>query len=179
MFTASTILGRLAGVVMTSGGQMLLGQPGDVAEAEPPQPDNSIASTPDSTRPPPTAPAQAPSMNPPVLASPQADPPQAILRGAASALQLPLVPNITFAAPSSFPSPPELRPFLAVSARGREPGVLVEMGCRDLNAAGRKEVYGEVISVNINMPCSPGKWRAAEAAGKKLPHLIDTSMPLT
>ncbi len=103
MFAVGTIPGGLVGVVLTYGGQMLLGQPGDVAEAEPPQPDNSIASTQDFVRPPPTAPAHALSINPPV---PPADPPQATLRSAAPPLQLPPAPNIAVAPPSPLPSPP-------------------------------------------------------------------------
>jgi hypothetical protein len=179
MFAVGTMLGGLVGVVMTYGGQMLFGQPGDLAQADPPKPDNSIASTPDFVRPPPTAQAPAPSLNTPVLASPQAAPPQGILRGAAPPLQIPSAPNIAVAPPSALPSPPAPRPALAVSVRGLEASVLVEMGRRGLDAGGWKEVYGEVISVNINTLCSPEKWAAAEAAGKKPLDLIDASTQLT
>jgi hypothetical protein len=179
MFAVGTMLGGLVGVVMTYGGQMLFGQPGDLAQADPPKPDNSIASTPDFVRPPPTAQAPAPSLNPPVLASPQAAPPRGILRGAAPPLQIPSAPNIAVAPPSALPSPPAPRPALAVSVRGLEASVLVEMGRRGLDAGGWKEVYGEVISVNINTLCSPEKWAAAEAAGKKPLDLIDASTQLT
>jgi len=55
----------------------------------------------------------------------------------------------------------------AVSARGLEAGVHLEMGRRGLDAGGWKEIHGEVISININALCSPGKHTAAEAAGKK------------
>ena len=57
--------------------------------------------------------------------------------------------------------------------------MLVEMGRRGLDAGGWKEVYGEVISVNLNTLCSPEKWAAAEAVGKKPLDLIDASTQLT
>jgi len=182
MFAFGTMLGGLVGVVLTYGGQMLFGQPGSLAEADPPQPDNSVASAPDLVRPPATTPAPAPSMSPPVLARPQADPPQAILRGAAQPLQTPPAPDAAAAPPSPSPAPSPAapaRPAFAVSARGLEASVLLEMGRRDLDAGGWKEVYGEVISVNINTLCSPEKWAAAEAVGKKPLDLIDASTQLT
>lgn len=181
MFALGTMLGGLVGVVLTYGGQMLFGQPGDLAEADPPKPDNSIASSPNLVRPPAPATAPVPSMSPPVLASPQAGPPQAMLRGAAPPLQIPRAPDTSAAPPSPALSAAPPRPAFAVSARGLEVSVLAEMGRRGLDAGAWKEIYGEVISVNIKTLCSPEKWAEAEAeaAGRKPLDLIDASTQLT
>jgi len=94
MFAFGAVLGGLVGVALTCAEQMLFGQQGDLAETDPPQPDNSTASSRDLARPPATAPEPAPSMSPPVVALPQAGPPQAILRGSASLCNFPRRPTL-------------------------------------------------------------------------------------
>lgn len=177
MFALGTMLGGLVGVALTYGGQMLFGQPSDRAEADPPQPDNSIASTPEIARPRAAVPAPAISLNPPGLAGPQAEPPQMGLRAMAPPLQAAPAPKAGTSSPQLTAAPP--RSAFTVSARGLEASVLAEIGRRELDAGAWKEVYGQVISVNTNTLCSPEKWIAAEAAGKKPLDLIDSSTQLT
>lgn len=177
MFTLGAMLGGLVGVLLTYSGQMLFGQPGLRADAEPPQPDNSLASTQEAARPRAAAPVPGPSLDPPVLSPQQVTPPQAALPGATSPQQPPPAP------PTAAPLPPQSstapRPAFTVSARGLEASVLAEIARRDLDAGAWKDIYGQVISLNINTLCSPERRAAAEAAGKKPLDLIDASTQLT
>lgn len=151
MFAVGTIPGGLVGVVLTYGGQMLLGQPGDVAEAEPPQPDNS---------------------------------PQI------SRVLLPQRQHTLFQSTRPSRQPTRLRRFYAAQRRPcsfprhrtsqlHRHRPCCHRRCRGMDAGGWKEIHVEVISISINALCSPGKFTAAEAAGKKPLDLIDAPMQLT
>ena len=52
------------------------------------------------------------------------------------------------------------------------------MARRSLDEGTWREVYGEVISLNVNSLCSPARWKAADAIGKKPLDIIHADTPL-
>jgi hypothetical protein len=66
-----------------------------------------------------------------------------------------------------------------ISARGLEASVKAEMERRSLDKDAWKETYSQVISLNTKTLCSPDRWQAAEAMGKKPLDLIGADTQLT
>ena len=66
-----------------------------------------------------------------------------------------------------------------MSARGLEAAVKAEVARRNLDADTWQQVYGEVISLNMNTLCSPERWQAAESIGRKPLDLINAGTQLT
>lgn len=54
-----------------------------------------------------------------------------------------------------------------------------ELVRRNQDVNGWKDVYGQVIALNMNALCSPERWKAAESAGKKPLDLIGADAQLT
>lgn len=165
MFAFGALLGGIAGAALTYGAHMVFGQPGAKPPPPPPQPTDT-PSPPTTTLPSPPALAP-PAVAPPVVAPPVASPPvvaQSVPSPSTSPPPAPVIaPGLDqAAAPATF----------VVSGRGLEATVLAEMGRRNLDAGTWREVYGEVISLNINTLCSPDRWKAADSAGKKPLDLI-------
>jgi TIR domain len=161
IFAAGTLLGGLAGVALTYGGQMLFGQL-NARDTTPPVPPSDTP-TPPSMVPTP-APSVAPPLTPPAPAAAGDEPSQPVTTANA--------PEVTSAT-----APPPLT--FSVSARGLEASVRAGMAERGLDAGAWKEIYGQVISLNINTLCSPEKWQAAETMGKKPLDVISAETQLT
>lgn len=194
LFAAGAVLGGIVGVVLTYGGQMLFGQPGPRLASDPRQPDTPPTRPADDT---PAAPqtaqvtpqaAPAPSLTPPVIAPPVTAPPVTAPPSAAPATPpsrpAPSPPPQVAIAPTAPPppvvsAPPTSETQFAVSARGLEASVKAEIARRNLDESAWKEVYGQVISLNINTLCSPEKWKAAEESGRKPLDIIAADTQLT
>lgn len=179
MFAFGAVLGGLGGVVLTFGGQMLFGQSFFRINTPPPLPGKSPAALPELSQAPAiTNNAPATPLAPSVLATPQAatSPP-----AADSPAQLPsAAAEQTTQTSSPVPSTPtDGQLTFAVSARGLEASVQAEISRRKLDDGAWKDIYGQVISLNINTLCSPARWEAAEAAGKKPLDLIAADTQLT
>ena len=54
-----------------------------------------------------------------------------------------------------------------------------ELERRDLDTSDWQKTYSQVISLNINTLCSPGRWKTAEATGRKPLDFIDADAQLT
>ena len=167
LFALGAVVGGVVGVVLTYGGQMLFGQPGARIAAPPPSPDATPATAPEAARPPAAAPDPSPSLTPPLPATPQTPPSPSAPAAPAPAASPPTESTLA-QAPASF----------AISGRGLEASVRAEIARRNLDESTWKEVYGEVISLNINMLCSPERWLAAEAVGRKPLDLINADTRL-
>lgn len=149
IFALGAVLGGIAGVALTYGGQILFGQLG--AKATTPTPEPAAA---------PAPPAVA--LAPPVTT-----------QAAPAAAQ----PGAAVATPGPVPSPASAT--FVISSRGLEASVKAEMARRSLDKSAWQETYSQVISLNQNALCSPGRWRAAETAGKKPLDIIGPNTQLT
>ncbi len=180
IFALGAVFGAALGVVLTwalsYGGQMLFGQPGPKLATGSPTPT-------DATRPPPVSPSppaatqSQPSPSQPVptlqLPTPRPQTQQSqTTTPLTSKLETPLLP----AAERARPAVPAT---FGVSARGLEASVRAEMERRSLDKNAWKETYSQVILLNVNSLCSPGRWQAAEAMGKKPLDLIGSDTQLT
>ena len=171
IFALGAVLGGVVGVALTYGGQMLFGQPGAKGATPPPQPTSAPA-------PPMVALAAPPGLAPPVTV--QSVTPQLVPRpGERPSASPPATPKS--AAPVSTPSPaPSPAPAtFVISSRGLEASVKAELERRDLDTSDWQKTYSQVISLNINTLCSPGRWKTAEATGKKPLDFIDANTQLT
>lgn len=166
MFALGAVLGGVVGVALTYGGQMLFGLPGMRAATPAPEPARSqapraIART--EQTPSQAAPSQinpsVPTPSVPTLSLPDASQP-----GPAVSVQ-------------STPAASASATF-AISARGLEASVRAEMERRSIGEKTWQETYSQVISLNLNSLCSPGRWQAAEAVGKKPLDLIGSETQL-
>ena len=155
MFAFGAILGGVIGAALTYGGHMLFGQP--IAKPTPPPTEPT-----DTPAPPVATQPSRPALAPPVLAPPA--PPPHIAAPPVTAQAAPEIsaPHATF----------------VVSGRGLEATVKAEMARRSLDEGTWREVYGEVISLNVNSLCSPARWKAADAIGKKPLDIIHADTPL-
>lgn len=174
IFTLGALLGGVFGVALTYGGQILFGQPHAPDTAPPVPPSDAptpgtpgAPSPPQRLAPPLSAPTPAPAQ--PAPETPVQEPSQPFTTATAPR---PVAPGAT---PDASLAPPTF----SISARGLEASVKAELAERDLNQANWKEVYGQVISLNINTLCSPEKWKAAETLGKKPLDLISGETQLS
>lgn len=172
IFALGALVGGVVGVALAYGGQMLFGQSGVRLAQLPPPTDNP---------PEPQQAVRAPEPAPPV-----------VTRSAAAPVAKPDV-TIQLAPPQALSSPPPVAqpmqpqapasiaagPAFSISARGLEASVKAELARRRQDASGWKEVYGQVVSLNMNTLCSPERWKAAERAGKKPLDLISADTQLT
>ena len=145
VFALGAVLGGIVGVALTYGGQMLLSAPGAKVAATPPEPTaapapQAVTSVTTQQLAPPVTVQSAP-----LAVAPQSTPPIVV---------------------ASLPPSPASATFV-ISARGLEASVKSEMERRSLDKSRWQETYSEVISLNQATLCSPGKWKAADAAGKK------------
>jgi hypothetical protein len=106
----------------------------------------------------------------PQAASPRATPPQTA-PPKTEARPSPR-PPATSSSPTPAPPPPpppspQPPPTLTVSARGLEVSVRDQVERLGLPEESWTDVYSQVISLNLDTLCTPAKWQAAEAAGKK------------
>ena len=166
IFALGAVLGGVAGVALTYGGQMLFGQPGMRVATPAPQPATSPA-LPVIAPAPGTSSLAAPSQ--PDSSLPSLSLPGASQQGPAVSIQsAPLAPTAALA-PATF----------VISARGLEASVRAEMEQRSLDKKTWQETYAQVISLNVNSLCSAGRWSAAETVGKKPLDLIAADTQLT
>jgi hypothetical protein len=175
MFAFGALLGGIVGAALTYGGHMLFGAPGAKPAPPPPEPT-------DAPSPPTTAPALPPVLAPPALPPPVVTPPapgpSVSIQSAPPAPPPPVSqPSSTLLAPDLAQTPPP--GTFVVSGRGLEATVRAELGRRNLDEDTWREVYGEVISLNINTLCSPDRWKAAESIGRKPLDLIHAETQLT
>ena len=172
IFALGAVLGGVAGVALTYGGQMLFGQPGLKVATPTPEPTAAPA-------PAVTALAKPPPLAPPVTAqsvTPQSGTPQS---APGLAAPLTVTPQSVPPAATASPQPSPTSATFVISARGLEASVKAEMERRHLDQASWQATYSQVISLNVNSLCSPGRWSAAEAVGKKPLDLIRSDTQLT
>jgi len=179
MFALGAVLGGAIGVLLTYSGQMLFGAPGGRLGASL-LPEPTPASAPEAALLAEAAPNSVETQQPKATTQALPPPPASLA-------------DSFGAAPAPPPSPPPEQmgssaltttgpgPQLAftVTARGLEASVRAEMARRGLNDAQWKDVYGQVISVNMEALCAPERWEAAEAVGKKPLDVIDASTVLS
>lgn len=143
IFTLGALLGGAVGVALTYGGSVLFGQPGPKT-ATGPAPEPTDASSPQFA-----TPSPQPSHDPPVVVQSAPEPMVAPPAAPAEIVQAP--------ASSTF----------VVNVRGLEATVQAELARRQMNDVSWREVYSQVISLNINALCSPGRWKVADEVGRK------------
>ncbi|MEQ1783007.1 MAG: TIR domain-containing protein [Hyphomonadaceae bacterium] len=167
IFALGAVLGGVAGVALTYGGQMLFGQPG--LKVATPKPESTTERAPAVTalaKPPPLAPMDAP---PPV--TPQSTPPLSVPLAVAPHSVPPAVTVIPPRSPASA--------TFVISARGLEASVKAEMERRHLDQASWQAMYSQVISLNVNALCSPSRRKAADAMDRKPLDVIGADTQLT
>lgn len=176
IFAVGAVVGGVVGVALAYGGQLLFGHSNVQLAQLPPPKDNppeppQAGATPVPTLEPPVVVQSVPApTTPPASERPiQLAPPQS--------LSSPPAPQSQVAAPQVAAAP--VQAAFAISARGLEASVKAEMARRNQDASGWKDVYGQVISLNMNTLCSPERWQAAESAGKKPLDLVRADAQLT
>lgn len=178
MFAFGAVLGSVGGVILTFGGQLLFGQSVTRINTPPPLPGRSPAAAPELAASPVTTPVPAPALAPSAPVSPQA-----LASQPSAAVSTPSQPPSTAQPETAATRSPSIsidaQPDFAVGARGLEASVQAEIARRNLEHGAWKDIYAQVISLNINTLCSPARWEAAEAVGKKPLDLIPADTQLT
>lgn len=180
MFAFGALLGGVGGVILTFGGQVLFGQSFTRINMPAPLPGRSPAAAPEIAGLPATTQLSAPVMAPAATATVA---PQAVASQPSAAGAAPPQPANSKQPETTAMSPPsnsaDVQPSLAVGARGLEASVQAEIARRNLDPDAWKDIYAQVISLNINTLCSPARWEAAGAVGKKPLDLIPADTLLT
>lgn len=180
IFAFGALLGAALGVVLTwaltYGGQMLFGQPGPKLATGSPTPSDTAPSPAGPPSPPVTAQSQRPPSQPgPTLQLPTLRPQTQQPQTTTSQTPQLQTPPLSATAPARTAEPATF----VISARGLEASVKAEMERRSLDKDAWKETYSQVISLNTKTLCSPDRWQAAEAMGKKPLDLIGADTQLT
>lgn len=162
IFAFGALLGGIVGAALTYGAHMMFGQPG----AKPPPPPHEPTDTP---APPLALRSPAPTFAPPAPAPPSTNPSVGIQSTPTTTEPPPVAAKPPAAPPATF----------VISARGLEATVRAEFARQTATEGTWQRVYSEVISLNLNSLCSPERWKAADALGKKPLDLIQSDTLLT
>jgi TIR domain len=179
MFALGAVLGGAVGVVLTYSGQMLFGAPSGRFSASLP-PDAAPASAPESTELADSALEDSGTQQPEATTQ-RAIAPTGSPAGPVGQTPAPAPSGAAERAGSSAQTTtgPDQQLTFAVTARGLEASVRTEMARRGLDDSRWKDIYGEVISVNLDTLCGPERWEASERLGKKPLDVIDSATLLT
>jgi len=181
MFAFGAVIGGVIGAMLTYGAHMMFGQPGARPAAPPPEPTDTSA-------PQLALRTQAPdlaqrALAPPTPASPPTAPPPRepsfSVHSAPLATEPPRAAAAPITPPASIPQPSSPPATFVINARGLEATVRAEFARQTATEGTWQQVYGEVISLNLNSLCSPERWKAADALGKKPLDLIQSDTQLT